>query len=380
MLSVLQPKRLLDEESEDDDTAVVEPTGYIRRTRKPRLRQTSMARLIGVDLSNLELLNFFYHHSLADILSANHERDKVWIEVAPSRVGCNATIKKACLLMAGMDLAQRRAPAKYLVDHKPHPTYKPLENKRLITGYVPPTEKFQARQIKHFSVLLRSFQKDLRDLKAGDVSQYGDMILCGTLVFLTALAMGPLVPLINYTPGQGDLVGLSRSIRSVHEIITGQSMTNECESPYPILDNSDRQYLPRERDLWEIIEMAESREDRMVMHKTLHSLIEFYNMDIQGGCITHMTSWPIYWPYSFRDLQQARNPYALMMMCYWCAYVHSFHGFAWWRDRAVEDLYTILDELPVEYHYLVQWPIDVVNTFDLDQNDYLAGKIQISNF
>ena len=116
------------------------------------------------------------------------------------------------------------------------------------------------------------------------------------------------------------------------------------------------------------------------MHKTPHTLIEFYNMDIKGGSITHMTSWPIFWPYAFRDLQQAKNPYALMMLCYWCAYVHSFHGFSWWRDRAVEDLYTVLDELPVEYHYLVQWPIDVVQTFDLDKEDYLTGRIQISNF
>ncbi|KAG5355406.1 hypothetical protein CJU90_4455 [Yarrowia sp. C11] len=379
MLTLFHQKRILEEDA-DDEADVDSPSGYTHRARKPRLRRTSMARLIGVDLTDLELLSFFYHHSIVDILSANDERDKVWIQNTPSRVGCNPTIKKACLLLAAMDLAQRRAPAKYLINNEPHPKYKPLETKKDIQGYVPPTDKFQARAMVQFTKLLKGFQKSLKKMKLGDMEAYGDMMLSGTLVYITALAMGPLVPLINYIPGQGDMVGLSRSIRSVHETITGQSLTHEDESPYPILDNPERQYLPRERDLWETIEMAETREERLIMHKALHTLVEFYNMDIKGGCITHMTSWPIYWPHAFRDLQQAKNPYALIMLCYWCAYVHSFHGYSWWRDRAVEDLYTVVDELPLEYHYLVSWPLQVVQSFDVDADDYLTGKMQVLTF
>lgn len=384
MLALFRPKRVLEDDSDDEFETVGEeivgPTGHVLRTQKPRLRRTSMARLIGVDLTDLELLNFFYHHSIVDILSANDARDKIWIQTTPSRVGCNPTIKKACLLLAAMDLAQRRAPAKYLVDDEPHPTSKPLESKKLITGYVAPSEEFQARSLVMFTALLKGFHKNLENMQLGDMSNYGDMMLSGTLLYITALAMGPLVPLISYIPGQGDLIGLSRSIRAVHETITGLSLTNEGESPYPILDIPERQYLPRERDLWETIEMAETREERLIMHKALHTLIKFYNMDIKGGCITHMTSWPIYWPYSFRELQQERNPFALIMLCYWCAYVHSFHGFSWWRDRAVEDLYTIVDELPLEYHYLVEWPLQVVQSFDMDAEDYLTGRIQILSF
>ncbi|KAG5357769.1 hypothetical protein CJU89_4239 [Yarrowia sp. B02] len=361
-----RPKRLF---VDDDDEE--------RPRTRPRLRRTSMARLIGVDLSDLELLNFFYHHTIVDILSVNDARDRVWIQQAPSKVNSDATIKQACLLLAAMDLSQRRAPAKYLVDNEPHPTYKPVERKE-IQGYVPPGDMFMARQLVQFTKLLVEFEGRLRAIRPGDMSQYGDMMLAGTLVYIAGLAMGPLIPLLNFTPGQGDLLGLSRSIRTIHECLTGQMLTEE--SPYPVVDWRDRKVLPRERDLWATVEMAETHEERLTLYRALYTLIEFYNMDVRGGCITHMTSWPIYWMYSFRELQQARNPHALIMVAYWCAYVHCFHGYSWWRDRAVEDLYSIVDELPQEYHYLVQWPLDVVQSFDVDAEDYLNGSVQTLNF
>ena len=341
-----------------------------------------MAKIIGVDMTDLELLNFFYHFSMADILSSNQPQDYIWLKTTPSKISSHSTIRKACLLVAGMDLAQRRAQAKYLVNNEPYPSEEPVKDKQSITGYVQPTEKFQEFQMKQFTALLQSFHKNMTDLKSGDTTLYGDMILCGVFVYLAALSMGPLVPIITYVSGQGDLLGLSRSIRSIHEIISGASLTNETDTrPYPPVPDEPekRQLLPQEEDLWNIVDLAETPDQHMALHKALHALIQFYNMDVDGGSISHMTAWPIFWPYSFQDLQRQRNPLALVIICYWCAYVHSFHSFPWWRDRAVEDLYTIIDELPPEYHDLVEWPLSVVQSFDLDEIDYLTGRFHISD-
>lgn len=378
MLATRTQKRSYEDDEDDELASKIGPTGYIQKTQKQRLRRTPMARLLGVGLTDLELLNFFYHHSMVDILSANDPRDKVWIETAPSRLH-NPTIKQSCLFLAGMDLAQRRAPSKYLVNDEPQPTYLPLEN-RLISGYVQPSDKFLTHSMRQFSKLLKTFHRQLNEMKEGDLDAYADMILAGTLVYIAALAMGPLVPLLNYTTGQGDLVSLSRSIRYIHEIMTGLNMSSEGESPFPILDVNERHFLAREQDLWDVIDMPESREEHSVLYKALHTLIELYNMDVNGGCITHMTSWPIYWTRSFHELQQQHNPYALVLICYWCAYVHTFHGFSWWRDRAVEDLYCVVDELPRDFHHLVSWPLSVVQTFDVCAEDYLSGKMMAMSF
>lgn len=375
----------------------------VSKTATPRfklnIRPTSMANLLGINLSELELVQFFNEHSLKNILKANDKRDIVWISTAPQKMHSSAVIRKTCMFLASVDLSRRRVEARAEVERNERgrsmDQYTWDEERSRDTScdtmmgsssdesddvtktvltlsiYTPIEEEVQEKLLEEFTTMLTMFRMDLEQHVTDD---YLTMLLSATLLYVSALSLGPLVPILQ-------LLSLARGIKLTHEVFSGDfTSTNICR-PAPAVE---RKLLPREEDLWNLISIAGKSdmpddEKALVVDslaQEINTMAEFYNMDLAGGCITHMSSWCVYTKPAFNLLLHECNPYALVFMAYYCAYVHLFHEFSWWRDRAVNDLWSIIDLLPDEFLHLVEWPIAACERWDCNHLDYLSGRFR----
>lgn len=322
-----------------------------------------LARLLDLTLPELELISEFTHHTHPEILRANAQPDIQWLG-GGHLFASSPTLKQACLFLVSSDLAQRKA-------------------KRDAKGrYSQIPFNIQERLLREFTNLLQWFKFNSQELIS---SPARDDVLVTTAiyVYLCGLAIGPqLLPF--FTSGHQDLAGLCYSIRNTHF-----SMMGEFRPPtvsYPVLPDRLRTKLPREEDLWAVVDhvmvdenipsLEERRHIRTVISKEVYAMIELFNMDVMFKCISHLSVWSVFNNEKFKSLRQEENPYSTIIICYYLAYCHLFHSFSWWRDRAQYDLYDMVEYLSDDYVKFVRWPLKVVESFEWTQKDLWNGKFR----
>ena len=65
-----------------------------------------------------------------------------------------------------------------------------------------------------------------------------------------------------------------------------------------------------------------------------------------------------------------------MVICYYAAYTHMWHILFWWADRSTEDVYHIMDHIPGEFHGYLQWPLEIVQSYEYNYEDLLSGRLR----
>lgn len=323
----------------------------------------SMAQLLDLSLPELELISEFTHHTHPEILRANSLPYIQWLG-GGHLIASSTALKQACLFLVSSDLAQRKAKR----DSKGRFSQIPF--------------KIQERLLREFTNLLKWFKHDSQELT---LSSARDDVLVRTAiyVYLCGLAIGPqLLPF--FTSGNQDLAGLCYSIQNTHVSLMG-----EFRSPivnFPMLPDKLRTKLPREEDLWAVMDhvmvdenipsLKERRHIRAVISKEVYAMIELFNMDVMSQCISHLSVWSVFNNENFKSLRREENPYSTIIISYYLAYCHLFHSFSWWRDRAQYDLYDVVEYLSDYYVKFVRWPLEVVESYQWTQKDLLSGRFR----
>lgn len=350
-----------------------------RPTRAQKVQPTSMAKVMGINLSELELLRFYYHESNPILCQACGSTDSVWMANVPKLSGASPALKKAAMSFAMLHLGRNRQTATYLLnDGTEAPRSESPPDMALVAGYVPLEEQVLEKMMVEFTAALVLHKKEIENM---DETTSEAVLVTSVIIYLVAMSMGPLIPLVNFDGG-ADLFSITRFMRSILTIVTGQDMTPLTpQAAY----GEDRLRLPHEESLWEIVGLVdlnldysplEKRRVKSVLTKEIYSLIRLLNEDANTGGVAHFSAWCTYWQPEFNQLKVDFNPYALILICFYSAYTHMWHILFWWADRSLEDVHSIADHLPEELLGYVQWPLDIVTSYEYNYSDMLTGKLR----
>lgn len=330
----------------------------------PNPHACPMAQLLDLSQLELELISEFTHHTHPEILRANSQPYIQWLG-GGHFIASSTTLKQACLFLVSSDLAQRKAKR----DAKGRFSQIPFE--------------IQERLLREFTNLLKWFKHSSQELTSS-TARDDVPVTTALYVYLCGLAIGPqLLPF--FTGGNQDLAGLSYSIhQSTHASLVGEFRSLTVN--FPVLPGRLRTKLPREEDLWAVMDhvmvdenipsLTERRHIRTVIAKEVYAMIELFNMDVVSQCISHLSVWSVFNNENFKCLRQEESPYSTIIISYYLAYCHLFHSFSWWRDRAQYDLYDVVEYLSDDYVKFVRWPLEVVESYQWTQKDLLSGRFR----
>lgn len=367
---VKQHKRLRDEDAED--TSDNEDFGLLR---PQKIRATSMAKIMNLTQHDLELLHFYIEHSGPILVQVTGEKDSPWMGAAPQLSMSSPALARACQVFAEAHKFHNQNPYRYLLQgEKPRLKSKGKpENMREVIGYVPMSLQQLEKLVVGFTDALRALRVEIEHLD--ETSNYDSVLIATVIVALCAVGTSTFVPLINFE-GEGDFFSILRIINDIQ----GNYNSNMGRVPIELLTHQvplpGRLRLPHEDDLREIVNLipgndAEARRVRSIIQREIHTLVELYNLDVEGKSVAHVVAWCVYWQPEFAELKKEQNVYAMLVICFWCAYVHRYHALFWWGDRLQEDLYSIVDHLPQELIRYVEWPLRAVNNFEYDHLDWI---------
>lgn len=366
---VKQHKRLRDEDEEDASDC--EDYGLVR---PQKIRATSMAKIMNLTQHDLEMLHFYVEHSGPILVEVTGEKDSNWMGAAPQMSMRSSALAQACQVFAEAHKFYYKNPYRYLLQgEKPHPKSKGKPNMGDVIGYVPMALPQLERLIVGFTEALRALRLEIENLD--ETSNYDSVFTATVIISICAIGASSFVPLINFD-GHGDLFSILRILNDIQ----ANYNSNMGGVPIGVLHHQvplpGRLRLPHEDELRDIVNLvpgndAEGRRVRSILHREIHTLIEMYNLDVEGKSVAHIVGWCVYWQPEFAELKEEENVYALLVICFWCAYVHRYHALFWWGDRLQEDLYSIVDRLPRELIRYVEWPLRAVTNFEYDHLDWI---------
>lgn len=344
-----------------------------------KIRPTSMAQVLGLSMSELELLRFYFQESSPILCAASGEKDAIWMRNVPALSNRSPALKRAAMTFATLHLGKNSQKSTYLLhDGSEHPTSEGLPDMHTVGGYVPLEDRVTERLLVEFTETLKEHKKELME---SDMANCEAVLVTSVVIYLVAMSLGPLIPLANFDGGS-DLFSIVRNLRMILTIITGHEQQSFPPFQAPA-KGSIR--LPKEESLWEIVDLVElnteytpteKRRIKNILTKEINSLVQLLNMDITNHSVAHFSAWCTYWQPEFSELKSSANPYALMVICYYAAYTHMWHILFWWADRSSEDVLNIMDHIPGEFHGYLQWPLEIVQTYEYNYEDLLSGKLR----
>lgn len=100
-----------------------------------------------------------------------------------------------------------------------------------------------------------------------------------------------------------------------------------------------------------------------------------------GSVARRLIVFPIFVDTRFVDMVEERRPRALVILAHYFALLAMLRGFWWVGDAGPREVTAILDELPVEWHGGLTWPLEILKdqivfTQDMEVNklsEYAAG-------
>lgn len=344
-----------------------------------KIRPTSMAQVLGLSMSELELLRFYFQESSPILCAASGDKDSVWMGNVPSLSNQSPALKRAAMTFATLHLGKNSQNATYLLyDGTELPNSRGAPNMKTVGGYKPLEDRVTERLLVEFTETLKEHKKEIME---ADVSSFEAVLVTSVVIYLVAMSLGPLIPLANFDGGS-DLFSIVRNLRMITTVVTGQEPQSFPPFQAPAEDSIR---LPKEESLWEIVDLVELNPDyspiekrrvKGILTKEINSLIQLLNMDITNHSVAHFSAWCTYWQPEFSELKNSANPYALMVICYYAAYTHMWHILFWWADRSTEDVYHIMDHIPGEFHGYLQWPLEIVQSYEYNYEDLLSGRLR----
>lgn len=361
----------------DDERAV--------KIAKPR--PTPLAHLMNLDLNEYKLIRFYNSDSSPLLVAATgqtKEAQGFWMENVTKLAASNDALKEACMVFAMMHLGHNHKNATYVLkDGMEH--YKDEKTPPDLTqviGYSRLDEMVLEKMFIRFTNTIKAHKQQIERMTL-ETSE--SVLLSSVLIYLIAMSMGPYVPLFNFNGG-ADLFSLGRMISDLTFLYTGNQPTTPFYHDHDVPLDEEREKLPREEDLWNIIAFVDTDEDlsseekkriQKILTMELKNLVFLFHMDAVGMSVTHIAGWCTFWtPDFFTLLREEMNTYALLFVCYWCGYAHMWHVLFWWGDRIQEDLLHLMDHLPARVHHFLKWPLESCTRFDINYFDLLTGKMR----
>lgn len=350
-------------------------------------RPTPMAALMNLDLNEYKLIRFYNSDSSPLLVAATgqtKEAQGFWMENVTKLAASNDALKEACMVFAMMHLGHNHKNATYVlkdgVEHYRDETT-PLDLTQVI-GYKRLDETVLEQMFIRFTNAVKAHKQQIEKMTL-ETSE--SVLLSSVLIYLNAMSMGPYVPLFNFDGG-ADLFSLGRTISDLTFLYTGTQPTTPFYHDHDVPLDDEREKLPREEDLWNIIAFVDTDEDlswpekkriQKILTMELKNLVFLFHMDAVGMSVTHIAGWCTFWtPDFFKLLREEMNTYALLFVCYWCGYAHMWHVLFWWGDRIQEDLLHLMDHLPPRVHHFLKWPLESCTRFDINYFDLLTGKMR----
>ncbi|KAG5355829.1 hypothetical protein CJU89_5542 [Yarrowia sp. B02] len=367
-MDVVKRKRILDD---DNDVSDNEEYDHLR---PQKIRATSMAKIMNLSQDELQHLHFYIENTNPILLLATGSKDSLWMGAAPAMSMSSPALAKACQLFAEAHMYINQNPCRYLLEgEKPLPKAKGKPNMSKVIGYVPLNDDQVEKLIVGFTDALKTLRREIETLD--ETSNFDGVLIAAVIVSLCAMLAQRSIPLVNFN-GTGDLFSVFRminDIQAIYDLNLGRVSIENWVYQVPV---PNRHRLPHEEDLLKIVDLVEGvgeepRRVRGILNAAILTLEELYNLDMEGKCVTHLAAWSVWWQTGFLELKNAHNPYALLIICFWCAYVHNYHALFWWGDRIQEDLYCIVDQLPPHLIRYVEWPLSVVTNFEHDHLDWI---------
>lgn len=354
------------------------------RAKMGRPHVTPMASLLNMDLSEYELLRFYNSDSSPLLVAATgdtQQKQGLWMANVQHLSTSNDALKQMCLVFASMHLGYNRNDSQYTMKGGiEHPKSEGPPNPTEIAGYTRLSDDVLEGVMILYTNAIKAHNKQITEMT---LETYESVLLSSVLIYLMSMGLGSLVPLINFDGG-ADLFSIGRSIHDLTFIYTGHK-----PSPVVMTDielEKDRPRLPREEDLWDIIEFvdqdpdyssAEKRRVKHILTTELKNLINLLALDINHHSVSHIAAWCTFWtPGFFELLRHDLNTYALLFVCYWCGYAHMWHVLFWWGDRIQDDILHLRDNLPERVHHFLKWPLKACTRFDISYVDLLSGKMR----
>lgn len=365
-------------------------SALMHSTSKQTIRATSMARMFDVDYADLELLRFYVEHTSPQLTKSCGDADYCWVRSIPSMTVVNTALYKCVLTVASIHKAHMYLPEKYTYDHeyarerkrlRKHlekrrdrenpgaPIKLPPPDMTKVTGYMKPNSQLLEKIVKAFTDALSGHRQSLVTLNA---SNQESILSTSVVIFMIALALGELIPLINFEGG-ADVIGVGRGVIELVFQLSAKDRMVLFPLPPP---NANRAFLPNEETLWQLISTIPDMGHRQLCSMELQQLIELYNLDVKHNGQSHLPGWATYISTGFLQATRAGDPYCLVILGHYCAYAHMSHSFFWLRDRLSGDLESIIDVLPQEFHHYLEWPRQICARFDVSYQDLLSGKLR----
>lgn len=317
-----------------------------------------MSKILGVTHKKLELLKFYVSHASPALVHATGQKDAPWMKSAIQLAKKSPALTAACLTFSQMMLYHLRNEHRYLLEGDvAHPKRLGKPTTRVI-GYVPFTNKQEGKLLVMFTEALSKLKTELVELDT--TKNHNGVLVACVMVSMCSKAL-KCIPLLSFE-GQGDIFGILRIINDIQTLYLGIDTTHNGGAVNP-----SRHYLPRDDLLWNIPNLVKNDNKLQIcLRREIHQLTELYSMDVEGNSSAHLTAWSVYWNPEFSSYVREKNPYALLLICFYCAYVHRYHGLYWWGDRLQFDLYDVIDQLPRKLKKYTWWPLQQVHEFDYD--------------
>ncbi|KAG5354897.1 hypothetical protein CJU89_6702 [Yarrowia sp. B02] len=324
--------------------------------------------MLGLTSRKLELLKFYVTEASPYLVHASGHKDAPWMKSAIQLAKRSPALTASCLTFAQMMLYNMRNDYRYLlrgnIAHAKRLGRPPADE---IVGYVPLSEKQDEKLLVMFTESLAKLKIELINLP--QTKNYNCVLIACVMVSMCSKAI-PTIPLLSFD-SQADMFGILRIINDIQTLYLGQKVGHDDGgAPLP-----RKHYLPRDDLLWAIPNLTKDEKLKQCLLREINTLTELYCMDVEGTSSAHLTAWSVYWHPDFMNYVRSKNPYALLVVCFYCAYIHRYHGLCWWGDRLQFDLQDIVDELPEELKQYAAWPMEEVLKFDYDMADEMGLSV-----
>ncbi|KAG5370308.1 hypothetical protein CJU90_1664 [Yarrowia sp. C11] len=321
--------------------------------------------MLGLTHKKLELLKFYVQHASPMLAHASGKKDAPWMKSSVQLAKKSPALTAACLTFSQMILYNLQNEHRYMLcGNIPHSKRLGLPKREKIVGYVPLTDKQEESLLVMFTEALAKLKDELEALETS--KNYNCVLIACVMVSMCSKAL-VMVPLLSFEHGEfgADIFGILRIIHDIQTLFLGHGVPGGKAAPLP-----SKHYLPRDDLLWGIPALVPQNDDKLItcLSREIHTMTALYSMDVDGTSSAHLTAWSVYWHPDFLAYVRQNNPYALLVVCFYCAYIHRYHGLCWWKDRLQYDLQDVVDQLPQELKKYAWWPILEVQKFDYDHS------------
>ncbi|CAG82115.1 hypothetical protein B0I72DRAFT_138962 [Yarrowia lipolytica] len=335
-----------------------------KRKTQYTIRPVSMQKMLGLTHKKLELLKFYVLHASPLLVHASGKKDAPWMKSSIQLAKKSPALTAACLTFSQMMLYNLQNEYRYMLKgNVPHSKRLELPKCHKVVGYVPLSDKQEENLLIMFTDALAKLKLELINLDT--THNYNCVLIACVMVSMCSKALF-IIPLLSFDNSGADIFGILRIIHDIQTLYLGQGKSDTiAAAPLP-----SKHYLPRDDLLWNIPNLVPNSDPKLktCLVREIHTMTELYSMDLDGRSSAHLTAWSVYWHPDFLAYIRQNNPYALLLVCFYCAYVHRYHGLCWWKDRLQYDLQDILDQLPQELHQYVWWPMLEVSSFEYDHS------------